>query len=158
MKVECWLGAFAISLLLAIGHVYLHCYGLWNQDVPALTAISQNTRYLNDFSQNSTLNALPRVSLIACANLPAAKYKDNPSLGHTEKLVWSQFPARPSQNGADCNLFKIHFIMSTSLLASTHARPSIAIKYTVVFEQHFGLGPSSGSIEFWWIKSSPYNL
>ena len=34
----------------------------------------------------------------------------------------------------------------TSFLACTHARPSIAIKDTVVFDQYFGLGPSSGSI------------
>ena len=36
----------------------------------------------------------------------------------------------------------------TSFLASTHARPSIAIKDTIVFDQYFGLGPSSGSIEY----------
>ena len=34
----------------------------------------------------------------------------------------------------------------TSFLTSTHARPSIAIKDRIVFDQYFGLGPSSGSI------------
>ena len=48
----------------------------------------------------------------------------------------------------------VHFY--ASFLASTQARPSIAIKDTIVFDQYFGLGPSSGSIEFWGITSSQY--
>ena len=32
--------------------------------------------------------------------------------------------------------------MYTSFLASIHARPSIAIKDAIVFDQYFGVGPS----------------
>ena len=78
---------------------------------------------------------------------------------HTNKLCrtvftvirgdWRVLVNRPPKSG---RLLALHtdtlsFIsIDTSFLASTHAQPSIAIKYTIVFDQYFGLGPSSGSI------------
>ena len=51
----------------------------------------------------------------------------------------------------DCTVRAAHPVTApcyTSFLASTGALHSISMKYTIVFDQYVGLGPSSGSTEF----------
>ena len=45
---------------------------------------------------------------------------------------------------------------SLYIFLSLYPRSTFNCKDTIVFDQYFGLGPSSGSIEFWCITSSQY--
>ena len=81
---------------------------------------------------------------------------DGHSIEHTWTCIMVSVKQRIYSAGHSSKYENSTAMFLLYIFLSLYLRSTFNCKDTIVFDQYFGLGPSSGSIEFWCITSSQY--